>query len=104
VTFAGTDTPTLSVDSGTFEPASFGVNTCTATGPTSSGGTNVASFLIDIEAASASAAGSGASSGSGLAFTGADLAALIAAALALILMGTGVVAYTRRRANSTTKV
>jgi hypothetical protein len=101
--FSATD-PTLSVNGGTFQSTSYGVTTITATGPTPSGGTNVATYLVDI--VNAAATGTGAASGtagSGLAFTGADLAALIAAALALILMGTGVVAYTRRRANSVAK-
>jgi hypothetical protein len=98
--FGATD-PTLSVNSSPFETAVYGVNTVTATGTNSTGGTNVATYLVDIEQGSSTTGSSGNNSNSaGLAFTGADLAALIAAALALILMGTAVVSYTRRRANA----
>lgn len=96
ITYAATD-PTLSIDGGSFVNAVYGVNTVTATGPNAAGGTNTATFLIDIENPSAT---TGSGSGTGLAFTGADLAALLGAALALILMGAGVVLYTRRRAAS----
>ncbi len=100
LTFGATDVPTLSVNGGTFQSAVFGVNTITATGKNASGATNTATFLVDIEsAATATTTTTATGTGSGsLAFTGADLAALIAAALALILMGTAVVIYTRRRA------
>jgi hypothetical protein len=89
--------PALSVNGGAFQTAQFGNNTITATGNNSSGGTNTATFLVNLVNPNATGAGSGAGS-SGLAFTGADLAALVAAALALILMGAGVVIFTRRRA------
>jgi hypothetical protein len=89
--------PSISIDGGAFEPAQYGVNTITATGLNTSGGTNTATFLIDLVNANAPTS---ATAGSGLAFTGADLLALVAAALALILMGTGVVVFTRRRAAS----
>jgi hypothetical protein len=94
LTYGATD-PTLSIDGGTFVNAAYGVNTVTATGLNAAGGTNTATFLIDIENPSATTG-----SGTGLAFTGADLAALLGAALALILMGAAVVVYTRRRAAS----
>ncbi len=100
ISYAATD-PSISIDNGAFQPAVAGVNTITATGVNSNGGTNTATFLIDlITPSSATGAGSGSGTGSGLAFTGADLAALLAASLALILMGSGVVIYTRRRAAS----
>jgi hypothetical protein len=101
ISYAATD-PSISIDNGAFQPAVAGVNTITATGVNSNGGTNTATFLIDlITPSSATGAGSGSGTGSGgLAFTGADLAALVAASLALILMGSGVVIYTRRRAAS----
>jgi hypothetical protein len=92
--------PSLSVNGGAFQAAVYGVNTITATGNNASGGANSATFLIDIENPTATASGSG----GGLAFTGADLAALVAAALALIVMGSGVVIYTRRRAGASRKV
>jgi hypothetical protein len=106
--YSATD-PTLSVDGGPFEPAQYGVNTVVATGNNPAGGTNTATFLIDIVNPNASTGASSASGSAtvsasgGLAFTGADLAALIAAALALILMGSGVVIYTRRRAAAVAK-
>jgi len=105
LSLAATD-PTLSVNGGAFATAAFGVNTITGTGTNAAGGTNTATFLVDIESAAATTTTTTASTGSGaggLAFTGADLAALIAAAFALILLGTAVVIYTRRRANSVPK-
>ncbi|HEY2215009.1 MAG TPA: hypothetical protein VGH31_08140 [Acidimicrobiales bacterium] len=110
--------PQISFNGGSYLPAVFGVNTLTATGLNSSGGTNTATFLIDLVQGSASntnsntnsnsggsssgstgssGTGSTSSSSGGLAFTGADLALLIAAAVALILLGGGVIMYTRRR-------
>ncbi len=113
--------PVLSIDGGPYLPAVFGVNTVIATGVNSTGGTNTATFLIDITQLSNSTNGStgGTSGGStgtgstgtgtvgtvvnktpavGLAFTGANLAALIAAALFLLIMGAAIVIYTRRKA------
>ncbi len=87
--------PALSVNGGAFQTTTLGVTTITATGNNTSGGTNTATFLVDLVNPS--------SNGNGLAFTGADLAALIGAALALILMGAGVVIFTRRRAASVQK-
>ena len=95
---AATD-PALGVNGGALQTAVFGVNTITATGNNASGGTNTATFLVNLVNPNAT----GANSGSGLAFTGADLAALIGAALALILMGAGVVIFTRRRAATSQK-
>jgi hypothetical protein len=89
--------PTLAFNGGTAQTAVYGTNTVTASGTNASGGTNTATFLIDLQQASSTSSGTGGSGG--LAFTGADLAALIAAALALILLGTGVVTYTRRRSD-----
>jgi hypothetical protein len=93
--YSATD-PTLAINSGAFESTSYGVTTVTATGPNSAGGTNTATFSIDLVNPNATA-------GSGLAFTGADLAAIVLAALALIIMGGGVVLFTRRRAAGATK-
>jgi 3D (Asp-Asp-Asp) domain-containing protein len=87
--------PSLSVDATAYQSAVYGTNTITASGTNTSGASNTATALVDLVAPSSS---TGSGSG-GLAFTGADLAALIAAALALILLGTGVVLYTRRRAS-----
>ena len=91
--------PSLAVNGGAFQTAVYGNNTITATGLNASGGPNTATFLVDLVNPNATSS----SSGSGLAFTGADLAALVAAALALILMGAGVVVFTRRRAASVTR-
>jgi hypothetical protein len=95
LTFTGKD-PEISVNGGAFSSAVYGVNTFTAVGKNASGSTNTATFLVDLEAPVSTAA---ATSSGGLAFTGADLLALIAAALVLILLGVGVVLYTRRRAD-----
>jgi hypothetical protein len=86
--------PSISINGGAAQTAVYGVNTFVATGTNASGATNTATFLIDLEQAATPATPS-----TPLAFTGADLAALIAAALALVLLGTGVVLYTRRRAD-----
>lgn len=94
-----------------------------ATGLNPAGGTNTATFLIDIVQSTVSNTGSGSSGGStggssgggatgsltgtntgkstgtvGLAFTGANLAALIAAALFMLLVGSAIVIYARRKA------
>jgi hypothetical protein len=97
-------------------PASFGINTVIATGLNADGGTNTATFLIDItQLSNSNSGGSTGSTGTGstgtgsvvsttktpavgLAFTGANLAALIAAALFLLIMGAAIVIYTRRKA------
>ncbi len=110
--------PQISFNGGSFLPAVYGVNTLTATGLNSSGGTNTATYLIDLVQASAISntnsgatgsgsgssssaggtnSGSSSSSSGGLAFTGADLALLIAAAVVLILLGGGAIMYTRRQ-------
>jgi hypothetical protein len=94
VSVSGKD-PSLSFNGGAYMTAVYGVNTLTASGLNSGGGTNTATFLIDLTNTSTSP--SSPTGGSGLAFTGADLAALIAAALALILLGSGVVLYTRKQ-------
>lgn len=95
VVLSATD-PHFSVDGGAQQTASVGSNSIVASGTNASGATNTATFLVDLEQPGG-ATGSG--SGGGLAFTGADLAALVGAALALILLGTGIVLYTRRRAD-----
>jgi len=87
--------PALSVNGGAFQTTTFGAsNTITAVGNNASGAANTATFLVVLSNPSATGA-------NGLAFTGADLAALIGAALVLILMGAGVVIFTRRRAAAT---
>ncbi|HWE67863.1 MAG TPA: hypothetical protein VG298_14580 [Acidimicrobiales bacterium] len=111
--------PELSIDGTAFQPAIFGVNTMVGTGINPAGASNTATFLLDISQPVATLTASGSSGGStgtgagagtgtsgngttpgsiGLAFTGANLIALIAAGLSLTLFGGGVVAYTRRRA------
>jgi hypothetical protein len=96
--------PSISVNGSAYQPAVFGTNTITATGTNASGATNTATFLVDLVAPAGPSSSSSTGSGSGgLAFTGADLAALIGAALVLILLGVGVVTVTRRRANRTSE-
>jgi hypothetical protein len=95
VSVSGED-PQLSFNGSPYMSAVYGVNTLTATGTNASGGTNTATFLVDLVQPSSS-------SGGGLAFTGADLAALVAAALALILLGSGVMLYTRRQTGDATR-
>jgi hypothetical protein len=95
LSFTGKD-PEISVNGGPFSSAAYGVNTFVAMGKNASGSTNTATFLVDLEAPVSTAA---ATTSGGLAFTGADLLALIAAALVLILLGVGVVLYTRRRSD-----
>jgi hypothetical protein len=94
--------PSISVNGSAYQPAVFGTNTITATGTNSSGAQNTATFLIDLVAPASTLASTTSGSG-GLAFTGADLAALIGAALVLILLGVGIVTVTRRRANQTSE-
>jgi hypothetical protein len=94
VSVSGED-PQLSFNGGPYMTAVYGVNTLTATGTNASGGTNTATFLVDLVAPASGGGG-------GLAFTGADLAALVAAALALILLGGGVMLYTRRETGDAT--
>jgi hypothetical protein len=89
--------PSISINGGPFAAAVYGVNTITVTGTNPAGGANTATFLIDLEQSTTPASSSG-----GLAFTGADLAALVAAALALIVLGSFVVLYTRRRNDTVT--
>lgn len=90
--------PEISVDGSAYQPAAYGVNTIVASGTNPSGGSNTANFLVDLENISTSSSSSSSTNSSGLAFTGADLLALIAAAMALMILGTCVVLYTRRRA------
>jgi hypothetical protein len=95
---ASAEDPSLSFNGGTYYPASYSsVNTLTATGTNSAGGSNTATFLITLSPPASTSASTTSGSGGGLAFTGADLAALIAGGLALLLLGTGVVLYTRRQ-------
>jgi hypothetical protein len=88
--------PHLSVNGSAPEPSVFGSNTVTLTN--TSGGPGGIETVITPNASTA-ALGSG-SSGSGgtLAFTGADLLALIIGALFLLATGTLLVVFTRRRA------
>jgi hypothetical protein len=99
ITLAVTATdPSLSIDGSAPQSAVYGTNTITASGTNASGATNTATFLVDLVQASSPTTAASTTSSGGLAFTGADLAALIGAALILILLGVGVVTFTRRRA------
>ncbi|HEX3794048.1 MAG TPA: hypothetical protein VHV57_06080 [Acidimicrobiales bacterium] len=82
--------PHIAIDTTAPVAVSLGTNTIVATGTTSSGATDTVTFVVDLQNAPGS---------SGLAFTGADLAALIGAALALVLLGSAIVIFTRRRAS-----
>jgi hypothetical protein len=116
--------PELSIDGGAFQPATWDVNSIVATGINPSGATNTATFLVDIAqpvttaaattgvggfnttngASPGSSTGTGTAPGSiGLAFTGANLIALIGAALCLLLFGAAIVIYTRRKAAKITR-
>jgi hypothetical protein len=90
--------PHLSVNGSTPEPSVYGSNTVTLTN--TKGGSGGAEYVI-IPNATTAAIGSGGTNGSSgtLAFTGADLLALIVGALFLLLMGTLLVVFTRRRAS-----
>jgi hypothetical protein len=96
LTTAVTD-PHLSVNGSTPASAVFGSNTVSLTN--TSGGAGGTEYVI-IPNATTAALGSGSSSSGGtLAFTGADLLALIIGALFLLAMGTLLVVFTRRRAS-----
>jgi hypothetical protein len=96
LTNAVTD-PHLSVNGSTPEPSIFGSNTVTLTN--TSGGAGGTEYVI-IPNATTAALGSGSSGSAGtLAFTGADLLALIVGALFLLAAGTLLVVFTRRRAS-----
>ncbi len=110
--------PQLAIDDGAFQPAAWDLNTIVATGINPAGESNTATFLVDIAqpvtAAATAGAGpfnsaNGANPGAGiaasaapgsigLAFTGANLIALIGAALCLLLFGAAIVLYARRKA------
>jgi hypothetical protein len=88
VTLSATVTdPHIAIDTTAPVAVSLGTNTIVTTGTTASGATDTVTFVVDLQ-----------NSGTGLAFTGADLAALIGAALAMLVLGTGIVMFTRRRA------
>jgi hypothetical protein len=90
--------PHLSVNGSTPEPSVYGSNTVTLVN--TSGGPGGLEYVLTPNASTAAlgTGGSGGSSGT-LAFTGADLLALIVGALFLLAMGTLLVVFTRRRAS-----
>jgi hypothetical protein len=90
--------PHLSVNGSAPEPSVYGTNTVNLVN--ASGGPGGTEYVITPNASTA-ALGSGSSSGSAgtLAFTGADLLALIVGALFLLTAGTLLVVFTRRRAS-----
>jgi hypothetical protein len=102
VTLSGgaTDPPHIALNGGAAMVATWNDNEVVLTGTTTSGASDTVTFVIDLvqPAKAATAATAGAGSSGTLAFTGADLLALVLAALALILLGSGTVYYTRRRA------
>jgi hypothetical protein len=98
VTFSVSVTdPHLAVNGGTPIAAVFGANSVSGTGAAAGGGsvTNTETVTI-VQTASPSTAGASTSS-SGLAFTGADVMALVIGALALMALGFLVLTFSRRR-------
>jgi hypothetical protein len=90
ITFTGTVTdPHLSVDGGTPVEVAYGNSTVTASGVGPTGATVTATFTVPIAAAAAPA--------SPLAFTGADIMAMVIGGLALVALGFLVVTFARRR-------
>jgi hypothetical protein len=83
--------PQISIDNTQFQPTNLGLNTITASGLDANSAATVCSFLISIDPAPSLASAP-------LAFTGADLGALIAGAVILLLLGSAVVVFTRRKA------
>jgi hypothetical protein len=92
LTIAASD-PHLSVNGSTPEPTTYGSNTVTLA---NTAGGDGATVDVNIPNATTAALGTGGSSGS-LAFTGAELLALIIGALFLLATGTLLVVFTRRR-------
>ncbi len=85
--------PTVSLNGGPAEAATFGATeTFVASGTNPSGGTNVVTTYVTIPTAAATASSTGA-----LAFTGADIAATVGAGVALLAMGFAMVMLARRR-------
>lgn len=93
LTIAASDGPHLSVNGSTPEPTTYGSNTVTLANTAGSDGATVDIIIPD---ATTAALGTGGSSGS-LAFTGAELLALVIGALLLLATGTLLVVFTRRR-------
>jgi hypothetical protein len=87
--------PEISINGGAYQSAVYGLNTITASGTNPAGGANTATFVIDL--VTVSVATSASSTSGGLAFTGADLAAMVIGGLILVALGTAAVAYARRR-------
>jgi hypothetical protein len=97
LTIAASD-PHLSVNGSTPVPATYGSNTVTLANTSGGAGGTVNVNIPNATTSALGTSGSGSSAGS-LAFTGADLLALIIGALFLLAMGTLLVVFTRRRAS-----
>lgn len=97
LTIAASD-PHLSVNGSTPVPATYGSNTVTLANTSGGAGGTVNVNIPNATTSALGTSGSGSSGGS-LAFTGADLLALIIGALFLLAMGTLLVVFTRRRAS-----
>ncbi len=94
-TFTATD-PHLALNGGTPIETAFGaVNTIVASGTNPSGGTNVATTLVTIPTTVTAAAVT-----PSVAFTGADIMAMVIGALALLALGFLVLIFSRRRSTS----
>jgi hypothetical protein len=97
LTIAASD-PHLSVNGSTPVPATYGSNTVTLANTSGGAGGTVNVNIPNATTSALGTSGSGSSGGS-LAFTGADLLALIIGALFLLATGTLLVVFTRRRAS-----
>jgi hypothetical protein len=90
VTFTGTVTdPHLSIDGGPAIEIAYGNSTITASGIGPNGNTVTATFTVPVAAAAAPS--------TPLAFTGADIMAMVIGGLALVALGFLVVTFARRR-------
>ena len=96
-TFTATD-PHISMNGGPAVATNAGAtNTFVATGANPGGGTNTATTLVTIPATGAAAAAASTPAAAGLAFTGADIMAMVIGALALLALGFLILTLTRRR-------
>ena len=97
LTNAVTGDPFLSVNGSKPVSTIYGTNTVSLTN--TSGGAGGTEYVIIPNVLTAALSTGGTGGGGTLAFTGADLLALIVGALFLLAVGTLLVVFTRRRAN-----
>ncbi|HEY1987842.1 MAG TPA: hypothetical protein VGG43_00080 [Acidimicrobiales bacterium] len=99
LTNAVTGDPFLSVNGSKPVSTIYGTNTVSLTNTSGCPGGTEYVIIPNVLTAALSTGSSGTGSGGTLAFTGADLLALIVGALFLLAVGTLLVVFTRRRAN-----